>query len=140
MAYRILVVDDSSPMRAVIIKTIKAAGYAEAEFREAGNGREALEQVRDEWLDIIVTDYNMPDMDGMELLATLKQDNLLSTVPVLVVTTEGSRSRVEEFLEKGAAGYIKKPFTPEEIREQLVLILGEADDAGFEGSDDGFDF
>lgn len=140
MAYRILVVDDSSPMRAVIIKTIKAAGYAEAEFREAGNGREALEQVRDDWLDIIVTDYNMPDMDGMELLATLKQDNLLSTVPVLVVTTEGSRSRVEEFIEKGAAGYIKKPFTPEEIREQLVLILGEADDAGFEGSDDGFDF
>lgn len=140
MAFKILVVDDSQPMRAVIIKTIRAAGYGDGEFLEAANGREALARIGENWLDIVVTDYNMPDMNGMEMIAALKKDSLLATIPVLVVTTEGSREKVESFLRMGASGYIKKPFTPEKIREKLLAILGAPHGTAIEEGDAGLDF
>lgn len=141
MSYKMLVVDDSLPMRSIIIRTIKASGFTEAEFLEAGNGKEALEVLKNEWLDLVITDYNMPDMNGMELIQEMKKDDILNAIPVLVVTTEGSKLKVEEFIEKGAAGYVKKPFTPEAIRSELVKILGEAEDEGsFEDGDDDLDF
>ena len=142
MAYNVLVVDDSTPMRSVIKKTLKASGFKVGEFFDAANGREALDILRDEWLDLVLTDYNMPDMDGMALIHEMKNDEVLKAIPVVMVTTEGSQQRVEEFMEKGAAGYIRKPFTPEEIRQQLNHIMGE-DDNGEEcpeGSDEDFDF
>jgi two-component system chemotaxis response regulator CheY len=143
MAVKILVVDDSSPMRAVIIKTIKASGFGGAEFHEAANGREALVVLKSNWLDLVITDYNMPDMDGMALIREMKKDEILTTIPILVVTTEGSREKVDAFIESGATGYVKKPFCPEEIRSKLTDILGlgvaENDEASQE-SDDGFDF
>ncbi|MDY6903081.1 MAG: response regulator [Thermodesulfobacteriota bacterium] len=141
MAVNILIVDDSLPMRAVIKKTIKASGYGAASFFEADDGRQALDILQNQWLDIVVTDYNMPDMDGMTLLANLKADDLLASIPVLVITTEGSRQKEREFMEKGAAGYIKKPFTPEEIRNKLKQILGDIDEPGDLGeSDEDLDF
>lgn len=124
------------PMRAVIKKTIKASGYGGASFFEAEDGRQALAVLQNHWLDIVVTDYNMPDMDGMALLSHLKADDLLATIPVLVITTEGSRVKEQEFMEKGAAGYIKKPFTPEEIRDKLKQILGDTDEPGDTGEGD----
>ncbi len=141
MAHTILIVDDSPPMRAVIRKTIKASGYGDSLFFEANNGEEALSILRANWLDLVVTDYNMPNMNGMELIAEMKKDDILQAVPVLVITTEGSSQKVNEFLTCGAAGYVKKPFTPEEIREQIIAILGEShdeDDAA--GSAEGCDF
>ncbi len=141
MSYKMLVVDDSLPMRSIIIRTIKASGFTDAEFLEAGNGKEALDVLNNEWLDLVITDYNMPDMNGMELIQEMKKDDILNAIPVLVVTTEGSKQKVEEFIEKGAAGYVKKPFTPEAIRSELVKILGEAEDEGsFEDGDDDLDF
>lgn len=141
MAVNVLIVDDSLPMRSVIIKTIKASGFGTANFFQASNGNEALTVLRDEWLDLVITDYNMPDMNGLELILEMKQDEALNAVPVIVVTTEGSRKKVEEFMEKGATAYIKKPFTPEAIREKLTQILGEIqDEDSFEESDDGLDF
>ena len=141
MAYKVLVVDDSLPMRSVIKKTIKASGFGDTEFFDASNGQEALAVLQNEWIDIVVTDYNMPEMNGIELIQEMKKDEVASTIPVLVITTESSQAKVLEFIEKGASGYIKKPFTPEAIKEQLIQILGEADyDAGIEESDNGFDF
>lgn len=141
MAYKILIVDDSLPMRSVLKKTITASGYGKAEFFEAENGKEALKVMADEWLDIVVTDFNMPEMNGIELLQEIKNNDQIEPVPILVVTTEGSRLKIEEFIDLGAAGYIKKPFTPEEIKEKLTQILGEAEhDSEFEESDNDLDF
>jgi two-component system chemotaxis response regulator CheY len=136
-----LVVDDSLPMRAIIIRTIKASGFMDTEFLQAGNGAEALKVLGKEWLDLVITDYNMPDMNGMELIHEMKNDEILKAIPVLVVTTEGSRQKVEEFIQEGAAGYVKKPFTPETIRFELTKILGEPENEGStEEGDDDFDF
>jgi two-component system, chemotaxis family, chemotaxis protein CheY len=141
MKYKMLVVDDSLPMRSIIIRTIKASGFNNADFLEAGNGKEALDVLGNEWVDLVVTDYNMPDMNGIELIHEMKQDEILNAIPVLVVTTEGSQQKVEEFIQKGAAGYVKKPFTPEVIRTQLTKILGEVEDEGrLESSNDDVDF
>ncbi len=141
MAYKILIVDDSLPMRSVLKKTITASGFGEAEFFDAANGKEALEILGKEWLDIVVTDYNMPEMNGIELLQAIKNTEEIEAIPVLVITTEGSKLKIQEFLDLGAAGYIKKPFTPEEIKEKLTQILGEAKyDSEFEESDSDLDF
>ncbi len=141
MAHTILIVDDSPPMRTVIRKTIKASGFSSSSFYEAGDGREALEILKKSWMDLVVTDYNMPDMNGIELITAMKTDDILQAVPVLMITTEGSHQRVAEFLAAGAAGYVKKPFTPEEIRAKIIEILGEShDEDGSVGSAAGCDF
>jgi two-component system, chemotaxis family, chemotaxis protein CheY len=142
MAYNILIVDDSSPMRAVIKRVIKASGFDIGELLEAGNGREALHVLDAHWLDLVLTDYNMPDMNGLELLTAMKQNDALADIPVVIVTTEGSDLRVEEFLHHGAAAYIKKPFTPEQIKAHLNRILGEPEHGQVQndGCDEGLDF
>ena len=124
MTYNVLVVDDSPAMRSVIKKTILASGIDVDEFFEAGDGVEALATLRNHRLDIILTDFNMPQMDGMELLLELKNDDQLKNIPVVITTVEGSRKRVDAFMAKGAAGYITKPFTPEEVRDKLNHVLG----------------
>ena len=142
MAYDVLVVDDSGTMRSVIIKTIRAGGFEVGQFYEASNGNEALDVLENQWVDLVMTDYNMPDMDGLTLINEMKKDDVLKAIPVVVVTTEGSRERVQQFMEKGAADYIKKPFSPEAIRDKLRLIIGETEDGygSAEDSDDEFDF
>jgi two-component system chemotaxis response regulator CheY len=124
MAYIVLVVDDSPAMRSVIKKTILASGIDVEEFYEAADGVEALAIVRHHRLDIILTDFNMPHMDGMELLQELKKDDQLKAIPVVVTSVEGSRKRVDAFTAEGAVGYIKKPFTPEEARDKFNHALG----------------
>ena len=140
--YTIMIVDDSSPMREVIIKTIKAAGYSTETFLQASNGREALKLLKDNWIDLLVTDYNMPDMDGLELLMEMKNDEVFVSVPVLIITTERREEFIEKFMAEGAAGYLKKPFKPEDIKEQIINILGKRDEDGseMEGVDESLDF
>ncbi len=142
MAYNVLVVDDSLPMRLVIKKTIKASGFKVGQIFDASNGKDALVVLKQEWIDLVLTDYNMPEMDGLELIKEMKKDEALEGIPVVMVTTEGSRQRRKEFLGSGAADYIKKPFTPEEIRTRLNRIMGETEDG--EGDtdfgDEGLDF
>ncbi len=141
MAYNILIVDDSFPMRAVIKKVIKASGFNVGELLEAGNRHEALDVMNRQWLDLVLTDYNMPDMNGLELLQAIKCSDTLADIPVVVVTTEGGDRRVQQFLSQGVAAYIKKPFTPEQIKTCLNRILGEpqhgqlSPDPGDEGLD-----
>jgi two-component system chemotaxis response regulator CheY len=142
MAFNILIVDDSLPMRSVIKKTIKVSGFNVGQVFEAPDGRAALDILKDQWLDLVLTDYHMPDMNGLELVENMKKDELLKAIPVVVITTEGSQRKQEEFIEKGAAGFIKKPFTPEEIREKLNQILGESGygEGSSENGDEGLDF
>ncbi|MCK5350496.1 MAG: response regulator [Desulfobacula sp.] len=141
MSFSILIVDDSLPMRSVIKRTFKAAGYGNSEFREAANGKEALELMKNDWIDIVITDYNMPVMNGLELIKTIKKDDLFKDIPVVVISTEGNEARIKEFMECGAAGYITKPFTPETIRDLIIDILGEVSyDEDSDDSDEDFDF
>jgi two-component system chemotaxis response regulator CheY len=141
MAFSFLLVDDSGPMRSVIKRTLKAAGYASFEFLEAANGKEALELMRNDWIDIVITDYNMPVMDGLDFVKAMKSDDLLKDIPVIVVSTEGNETRIKQFIDSGAAGYVTKPFTPETIRDLLLTLLGEADyDDSDDDSDDDLDF
>lgn len=141
MAFSFLLVDDSGPMRSVIKRTLKAAGYASSEFLEAANGKEALELMRNDWIDIVITDYNMPVMDGLDFVKTMKSDDLLKDIPVIVVSTEGNETMIKQFIDSGAAGYVTKPFTPETIRDLLLTLLGEADyDDSDDDSDDDLDF
>ena len=141
MPLNLLIVDDSLPMRSVIIKTIRASGFSGANFLEASNGWEALRILKQEWLDLVITDYNMPDMNGMELISEMKKDSILNSIPVLVVTTEGSKKKYEEFMQKGATDYVKKPFTPEMIKIKINQILGEVkDEAETKNCDESLDF
>jgi len=142
MAYNILIVDDSFPMRAVIKKIIKASGFNIGEFFEAGNGNEALRVMDQQWLDLVLMDYNMPDMNGLELLQAMKNSDTLADIPVVMVTTEGGDQRVESFFSQGAVAYVKKPFTPEQIKAHLNRIIGEPEHGqeGADGSDEGLDF
>ena len=142
MPFNILIVDDSSPMRAVIKKVIKASGFDIGEFHEAGSGKEALQVLDDQWLDVVLSDYNMPEMNGLEMLQKMKQNEMMKDIPVIMVTTEGSSKRVDEFMQTGASAYIKKPFTPEQIRTQLEQLLGvpEYGQAEDDPSDESLDF
>lgn len=127
MAFRVLIVDDSSVMRAFIRRIILVSGMEAAEFLEASNGQEALNILRQEWVDVVLTDINMPSMDGEQLVRCLEADDMLKSVPVVIVSTDGTESRMQQMLALGARGYIKKPFMPEALREELERVLGGSD-------------
>ena len=88
----------------------------------------ALDLLREHWVDIIITDINMPTMDGEQFVRKLQDDDLLRTIPVLVVSTDGSEQRVERMMSLGAAGYVKKPFSPEALRKRMEELLGVSND------------
>jgi two-component system chemotaxis response regulator CheY len=142
MAPNVLIVDDSPPMRSVIKKTIKISGFKVDQFFEAPDGRAALEKIEKELIDLVLTGFHMPEMDGLELLEEMNKNDTIKTIPVVVVTAEGSRQRREDFIEKGAIDYIRKPFVPEEIREKLKAILGEPEyeEGSPDSGDEGLDF
>lgn len=142
MAFNVLIVDDSSTMRAVIKRTINISGFKVGELWEASDGNEALKILNDQWVDLVLSDINMPNMNGIELISRMKQDPMMKSIPVVMVTTEGSEKRIQECMEIGASGYIKKPFKPEDIKRTLNKIMGEPEDGGGETEEefDGLDF
>jgi two-component system chemotaxis response regulator CheY len=123
MAYNILIIDDSATVRAVLAKTLHLTGLAIGKLAEAANGSEALEILRDGWFDLVFTDINMPVMNGIQFINSIADDGLLATTPVVVISTDGSTSRIEEVKAKGVRAYVRKPFTPESIRDVVVGIL-----------------
>jgi two-component system chemotaxis response regulator CheY len=127
MAFNLLIVDDSPAMRTFIRRVLALSGFAAGECAEASDGQEALDLLRCQWIDAILTDINMPRMDGEELLRRLEADPLLRTIPVLVVSTDRTETRVHRMLEMGARGYVKKPFSAETLRDELEHVLGVAD-------------
>jgi len=125
MAYSVLIVDDSAVMRSFIRRVILLSGFEVGECLEAGNGEEALDRLRDHGeIDVILTDINMPKMNGEQLLQRLASDGLLRRVPALVISTDATKDSILRMLSLGAEGYMKKPFSPEELREELERILG----------------
>lgn len=124
MAFNVLIVDDSPIMRQVIKKTVRISGVDIGEMFEAGHGIEGLEQAKNNWVDLILTDINMPEMDGISFIEALKNDEVLGSIPVIVISTEGRSDVVQRALELGAADYVTKPFRPEEIGENVLKVLG----------------
>lgn len=135
MAFNVLVVDDSKSMRAIIKKVITMSGFDVGEIAEAGNGLEALAKLEDFWADVVLTDIHMPEMDGVELLEKIKGDPSTAALPVVMITTESRDEVVSGAMSMGAAGYIKKPFRPEDIKALLVDILGGGEDVGGDPSE-----
>ena len=143
MSFNVLIVDDSGSMRAVIKKIITISGFHMDNCHEAGNGREALVLLEDHWVDVIISDINMPEVNGLELLDVLKRNETLKEIPVIMITTEGSEERMKEAFARGAKGFIKKPFLPEQIRKVLYDVIGVGEDGRYEEdprNDDELDF
>jgi two-component system, chemotaxis family, chemotaxis protein CheY len=120
---RVLIVDDSSVMRKIVARSLQQAGLIIAQVLEAGNGSEALAVVQRERVDLILCDINMPVMDGLEFVKQLSGVESARGVPVVMITTEGSEGHVVQALSAGARGYIRKPFTPDQVREQVLPVL-----------------
>lgn len=140
MGVHALIVDDSAAMRAVVKKVIALSGADVSHCLEAANGKEALELLSKEWVDVILTDIHMPVMDGMEFLENLHADEMLSRVPVVLVTTEARREFIERAAALGARAHVRKPFRPETIKKVLEAILGEEFARGTTESPEGCDF
>lgn len=124
MAYSVLIVDDSPVMRSFIRRVLKLSGFEVGECVEAGNGEEALAQLSAHRVDVILTDINMPGMNGEELLRRLCADGVLKTIPAVVISTDATNERILRMISLGAEGYMTKPFTPETLREKLERVLG----------------
>ena len=123
MAVDILIVDDSAAIRKILQRVLLQAEVPLGKVHEAGDGVEALAKLSVEKVGLILSDINMPNMDGLELLGKLKSTDTLKDVPVVMITTEGGQAKVLEALNVGAAGYVRKPFTAEQIKEKLVGII-----------------
>ncbi len=124
MSYSSLIVDDSAIIRKMIRRALSLSGLDLGDILEAGDGRQALAVLDDHWVDVVLTDIHMPEMDGIELVERMALDPLLSKIPVLVVSTERSEERIERLRRLGIKGYLTKPFTPEQIRDAVTRALG----------------
>ncbi len=127
MAFNILIVDDSGVMRAMIKKTLSLSGLELGEVLEGANGKEGLDILASHWIDLVIADINMPVMDGEQMVDAMKNEDALRDIPVLVVSTEGSETRINRLKEKGVH-FLRKPFTPELLRDTILKILGVLDD------------
>jgi two-component system chemotaxis response regulator CheY len=120
---RALIVDDSSVMRKIVERSLRQAGLGISEVIEAANGAEALAAVQNHKLDLILCDINMPVMDGLEFVKQLSAVESAKGVPVVMITTEESEGHVVQALSAGARGYIRKPFTPDQVKEHVLPVL-----------------
>ncbi len=122
---RVLIVDNSSVMRKIVERTLRQAGLELEEVLEANNGAEGLAILQDKTVDLILSDINMPTMDGLEFIRQLQPMENAKGVPVVMITTEGSEARVVEAISSGAHAYIRKPFTADQIKERVAPLLGD---------------
>lgn len=120
----VLIVDDSSVMRKIVERAVRQTGLALEKVLEAENGAAALKILETEQPDLVLSDINMPMMDGLEFLHCLHAAGTSSKVPVLMITTEGSEAKVREAITLGAKGFIRKPFSPSEVKDQIARVLG----------------
>ena len=118
---KIMVVDDSSIMRRIIGGNLKSAGFSE--IVEASNGAEAINNMAG--VELVLTDWNMPIMDGLTLVKEIRKRSELAKVPIIMITTEGAKAEVMEALKQGVSNYIVKPFTPETLVEKVKATLGK---------------
>ena len=124
MAYTILIVDDSQTIRSMLERSLAMTGLPINAVIQAENGKVALKTLASMWVDIIFTDIHMPEMDGIGLVTAMQESPEFKDIPVVIVSTEGSATRMAELAKKGVKGYLRKPFTPEKIRDVIVSTLG----------------
>jgi two-component system chemotaxis response regulator CheY len=122
----VLVVDDSAAIRKILQRVLRQTGMAIRTIYEAGDGQEALELLGNQKISLVLTDINMPKMDGLQLLAAIKASDAWRGMAVVMITTEGGEAKVGEAVRLGAAGYVRKPFTADQIKEKLAGILDQA--------------
>jgi len=120
---RVLIVDDSSVMRKIVERALRQAGLESLVVLEAGSGSEGLERLKNNPVQLILSDINMPSMDGLEFLRQIRSQGLADGIPVVMITTESSEEHVKEAILSGAQGYIRKPFTTEQIKERILPLL-----------------
>lgn len=123
MGFSVMIVDDSPAMRKFMRRVVDLTGLGASAYEEAANGREALDRLRQKPVDLILTDINMPEMNGEQFVEALERDPELKKIPVVVVSTDASDHRMSRMLTLGARGYVTKPFQPEILREQLERVL-----------------
>ena len=123
MSLNVLVVDDSSVMRKMIIRTLKMSGVPLGEIYEADNGQSGLDLLDEHWVDMLFIDVNMPIMDGMEMLKRVRSKPDTRDLPILIVSTESNPQRIHQISEN-RAGFVHKPFTPETLREKIIELTG----------------
>ena len=123
MALDVLIVDDSAAIRKILHRVLVQAKLPLGQVHEANDGNEALAMLGAEKIGLILSDINMPNMDGIELLGRIRADEHLKSVPVIMITTEGSQDKVMQALQLGASGYVRKPFTPDQIKEKLLGLV-----------------
>jgi two-component system chemotaxis response regulator CheY len=122
----VLVVDDSAAIRKILQRVLRQTGMAIGAIHEAGDGQEAMGLLQTVKPGLILTDINMPKMDGLQFLAAMKEVESLRSIPVVMITTEGGEAKVGEAVRLGAAGYVRKPFTADQIKEKLSGLLDPA--------------
>src|ERR1019366_7996248 len=122
---RVLIVDDSWVMRKIVERSLRQAGIELEKVVEASNGAEALAALHENVVDLILCDINMPVMDGLEFVRQVATVESAKGVPIVMITTEGSESHVVQALSAGARGYIRKPFTPDQVKEHVLPLLGK---------------
>ncbi len=120
---QVLIVDDSSVMRKIVERSLRQAGLEPMKVIEAGSGTEGLEMLKNHSVQLILSDINMPSMDGLEFLRQIRAQNLAPGVPVVMITTESSEEHVKQAILSGAQGYIRKPFTAEQVKERVLPLL-----------------
>jgi two-component system chemotaxis response regulator CheY len=123
---RALIVDDSSVMRKIVERSLRQAGLDTLVVHEAGSGTEGLELLKSRSVDLILSDINMPSMDGLEFLRQIRSQNLAPNVPVVMITTESSEEHVRQAIQAGAQGYIRKPFTAEQVKDRVLPLVHAA--------------
>jgi len=119
----VLIVDDSAAIRKILQRVLRQTEIPIGTIYEAGDGLEALATLQANPVGLILSDINMPNMDGLELLSKVRAEQAWQRLPILMVSTEGTQAKVLEAVERGASGYVRKPFTAEQIKEKLVGLI-----------------
>jgi two-component system, chemotaxis family, chemotaxis protein CheY len=120
---RALIIDDSSVMRKIVERSLRQAGLESLVVFEAGSGIEALQILKSKEVDLILSDINMPSMDGLEFVRQLHSQQLAPEVPIVMITTESSEEHVKQAIQAGARGYIRKPFTADQVKQRVLPLL-----------------
>jgi len=123
MSYNVLVVDDSKTARMMLAKTLRISGLQINEVFMAENGARALEILQENWIDLVLTDLHMPVMSGMDMIEKMASDGLLSSLPVVVITSDASQLRMQELQGRGVRDYLCKPVRPEHVKKTVEDIL-----------------
>lgn len=142
MELRVLVADDSAVMRAMVIKSLRLAGLPLGEVHQAADGAEALRVIEEHWIDLALLDINMPVMNGEALIEQVRARPETADLRIVVVSTESSDTRIERLRSLGA-GFVRKPFTPESLRQTILDATGLSDDelrVVATSAGDGYDF